>query len=111
MMTNNFASGNKRRLNWIIRNTAFLTVAVGGVLSWGCFVFRDSILTFFIVLFVLHLFFGMYGILSAAPVTDALSVFAAYGLCRISLNDKAEGWSAVKHVTKRVSGISPQIPN
>ena len=146
----NFASGNKRRLNRIIRNTAFLTVAVGGVLSWGCFVFRDSILTFFIdnaevlaigrtalciasvvgpvyglyqlcatwlqatgkagyatvasllnkgliflpVLFVLHLFFGMYGILSAAPVTDALSVFAAYGVCRISLNDKAEGWSA-----------------
>ena len=51
-------------------------------------------LIFLPVLFVLHLFFGMYGILSAAPVTDALSVFAAYGLCRISLNDKAEGWSA-----------------
>ena len=44
----NFASGNKGRLNRIIRNTAYLTVAVGGVLSLGCFVFRDSILAFFI---------------------------------------------------------------
>ena len=43
-----FASGNKRRLNQIIRNTAFLTIALDGVLSLGCFFFRDSILVFFI---------------------------------------------------------------
>lgn len=44
----NYAANNRERTRSIIRNTGITTVVIGSLLSLGCFLFRDAILTAFI---------------------------------------------------------------